>query len=117
MICLIDKYGYGILKRDKNKYYSSHEKERIIYRVLLNNESTNSVAIDEGLASRGMLCNWIKKYKENGYNVVERKRWRPTIKTKTKVKKSETDKEKIKRLEEENLYLKTELEYTKNWEP
>ena len=31
----------------------------------------------------------------------------------TKVKTNETDKEKIKRLEEENLYLKVELEYSK----
>ena len=30
-----------------------------------------------------------------------------------KVSKNETDKEKIKRLEEENLYLKTELDYSK----
>ena len=31
----------------------------------------------------------------------------------TKKKENETDKEKIKRLEEENLYLKAELEYSK----
>ena len=31
----------------------------------------------------------------------------------TKKKENETDKEKIKRLEEENLYLKVELEYSK----
>ena len=31
----------------------------------------------------------------------------------TKIKENETDKEKIKRLEEENLYLKAELEYSK----
>ena len=62
-----------------------------------------------------MLHSWIKKYKENGYNIVERKRGRsPTIMKKTeKVSKNETDKEKIKRLEEENLYLKAELDYSK----
>ena len=65
------------------------------------------------LTSDGMLCNWILKYKENGYNIVERKRGRPTMPKVTKKKENETDKEKIKRLEEENLYLKAELEYSK----
>lgn len=31
----------------------------------------------------------------------------------TKIKENETDKDKIKRLEQENLYLKAELEYSK----
>ena len=53
----------------------------------------------------------LKKYKENGYNIVERKRGRPTMPKVTKEKKNETKDEKIKRLEEENLYLKAELEY------
>ena len=113
LIRLIDKHGFNILKTVKNKYYSPHEKERIINRVLLNNESRNSVAIDEGLSSSGMLANWIKKYKEMGYNIVERKRGRSPMFKKPKTKKKETQEEKIKRLEEENLYLKAELEYSK----
>ena len=72
-----------------------------------------SVAIDIGLPSDGLLQNWIKKYKEMGYNIVERKRGRPTMTKVTNKKVNETDKEKIKRLEEENLYLKAELEYSK----
>ena len=49
-----------------------------------------------------------------GYNIVERKRGRSLTMPKViKGKENETDKEKIKRLEEENLYLKAELEYTK----
>ncbi|MCB5406075.1 MULTISPECIES: IS3 family transposase [Thomasclavelia] len=108
LIRLIDKHGFDILRTTKNKTYSSFEKERIINRVLLNNESIMSVSINEGLPSDGMLCNWILKYKENGYNIVERKRGRPTMPKVTKKKENETDKEKIKRLEEENLYLKAE---------
>ena len=61
-----------------------------------------------------MLNNWLKIYRENGYNIVERKRGRsPTMPKKIINKDKETDKEKIKRLEEENLYLKAELEYSK----
>ena len=110
---LIEVHGYDILRTTKNKYYSPNQKEKIINRVLLNNESITSVSIDEGLLNPGILANWIKKYKEMDYNIVERKRGRPTMPKVTKKKENETDKEKIKRLEEENLYLKAELEYSK----
>lgn len=115
LIMLINKHGFDILRTTKNKKYAIYEKEQIINRVLINGESVCSVAIDEGLLSYGMLQNWIKNYKENGYNIVERKRGRsPTIMKKTKeAKKDETKDEKIKRLEQENLYLKAELEYSK----
>ena len=113
LIRLIDKHGYGVLRNGKNRKFTSYEKEIIINRVLLNNESILSVAVDEGLSSPGVLVNWIRKYKNMGYNIVERKRGRPTMPKVTKKKVKETDKEKIKRLEEENLYLKAELEYSK----
>ena len=110
---LVEVHGYDILRTTKNKYYSPFQKEQIINRVLLNNESITSVSIDEGLLNSGILANWIKKYKEMGYNIVERKRGRPTMPKVINKKENETDKEKIKRLEEENLYLKAELEYSK----
>ncbi len=115
LIRLIDKHGFKILITTNNRKFNKNEKERIINRVLLNNESLISVAIDEGLLSKGMLSMWIKNYKELGYNIVERKRGRsPTIMKKAKqTNKIETDKEKILRLEKENLYLKAELEYSK----
>lgn len=114
LIRLIDKHGFDALRTTKNKIYSKEEKERIINRVLLNNESAFSVAIDECLSSDGLLFLWISKYKENGYNIVERKRGRSTMSKKpAKQKKNETMEEKIKRLEQENLYLKAELDYSK----
>ena len=113
MVSLIDKHGLGVLRTDKNKFYTKNEKKNAIERVLINGEAAWSVALDIGLLSYGMLLNWIKKYKEMGYNVVERKRGRTTMTKKIIKKDNETDKEKIKRLEEENLYLKAELEYTK----
>lgn len=62
-----------------------------------------------------MLANWIKKYKEMGYNIVERKRGRsPTMPKKDfKPKTKETIEEENERLRKENLYLKAELEYSK----
>ena len=113
LTALIDKHGIDILRTTQNKYHTKFEKQEAIDRVLLNGESAWSVAIDIGLLSYGMLQNWIKKYREMGYNIVERKRGRPTMTKVTNKKANETDKEKIKRLEEENLYLKAELEYSK----
>ena len=113
LIRLIDRHGFDILRTNKNKKYLISEKERIINRVLLNKESLLSVAIDEGLSNQGMLSNWIKNYKEMGYNIVERKRGRPTMPKVIKKKENETKDETIKRLEKENLYLKAELEYSK----
>ena len=113
LVRLIDKHGFDILRKDKNKYYTSYQKEQIINRALIGGESVFAVSIDEGLSNYGMLQNWLKKYKENGYNIVERKRGRSTMPKIIKKKDNETDKEKIKRLEAENLYLKAELEYSK----
>lgn len=113
LIRLIDKHGFDILRTKNNRYYPTSQKEEIINRILIGGESITSVAIDVGLSGDGILHTWIKKYKEMGYNVVERKRGRPAMPKVTKEKKNETDKEKIKRLEEENLYLKAELEYSK----
>lgn len=76
LIRLIDRHGYSILRDDKNRYYSKEFKELTINRILTNNESLLSVAIDIGLSSTGILTNWIKKYKENCYNVIEKKKGR-----------------------------------------
>ena len=113
IVSLIDKHGYDILRTNKNVSHTKYEKQKAINRVLINGESAWSVAIDMGLLSYGLLQNWIKKYKENGYNIVERKRGRPTMPKVTKKKENETKDEKIKRLEIENTYLKAELEYSK----
>lgn len=110
----IDKYGLDTLRRVNNRAYTAYEKEEMVNRVLINNETIMSVALDNGLTSKTPLQNWIKKYKENGYNIVERKRGRPTMLKKFKeVKQKETMEEENERLKKENLYLKAELEYSK----
>ena len=76
IIRLIDRHGPEIVKHGKNKHYSPEFKEAAIKRVLLGKESAFSVSIDLGLSNIGVLANWIKSYKENGYTVVERKRGR-----------------------------------------
>ena len=74
LISLIKKHGYDILRNDKNKYYSKEFKLQTINRIIVNHESINSVAIDVGLASSYLLHNWLSKFKENGYNVIEKKK-------------------------------------------
>ena len=113
LTALIDKHGVDILRTNKNRTHTISEKQEAIDRVLINGETKWAVALDIGLLSKGMLDNWIKNYKENCYNIVERKRGRSTMPKITKKKENETKDEKIKRLEEENLYLKAELEYSK----
>lgn len=115
LIALIKKHGYDILRKDKNRTYSKDFKLQIINRILIKHESINSVALDIGLGSSGILNNWLSKFKENGYNVIENKKGRKP-KSMTKPKKNNktfSEKEKIKQLEEEILYLKAENEYLK----
>lgn len=115
LIKLLDKHGYGILRKDKNRYYPKEFKELMINRVLKNYETVRSVSIDIGLSSVGILINWIKKYKENCYNVIENKKGRKS-KTMAKINKSKkilTEKDKIKELENKILYLEAENEYLK----
>ena len=117
LITLIDKHGEVILRKDKNRYYSPAMKEEIINKVLIDNHSVRSTAIEYGLPSVGMLTNWIKSYKENGYAIVEKTKGRmPTMEKKTKpIKNYEdmTSEEKIAYLENKNLYLEAEIEYRK----
>ena len=115
LIALIEKHGYDILRKDKKRVYSKDFKLQIINRILVNHESINSVAIDIGLPAPSILHNWLSKFKENEYNVVEKKKGRKP-KSMTKPKKNEkvlSEKDKIKQLEEENMYLKAENEYLK----
>jgi len=76
-----------------------------------------STAIEYGLSSDGILFNWIKSYKENGYVIVERKKGRPPTMPKKNIVnkdyKDMTPEEKIKYLEDKNLYLEAENEYLK----
>ena len=115
LVDLIEKHGYDILRKDKNRVHSKDFKLQTINRILINHESIYSVAIDIGLPSSGILHNWLSKFKENGYNVVEKKKGRKP-KSMTKPKKNDkilSEKEKIKQLEDEILYLKAENEYLK----
>ena len=59
LIALIKKHGYDILRKNKNRTYSKDFKLQIINIILINHESINSVALDIGLVSSGILHNWL----------------------------------------------------------
>ena len=75
IVRLVDRHGIDILRHIHHDY-STEFKEAAIYRVLTLHESITSVSIDLGLSTDSLLLRWIKEYKENGYNVVIRKRGR-----------------------------------------
>ena len=65
----------------------------------------------------GQLCNWIKKYKELGYNGLSKPKGRPKImKSETKnikqIHEDEKDK-RIRELEERNAQLEMEVDLLK----
>lgn len=75
IVRLVDRHGIDILRHIHHDY-SAEFKEEAIYRVLTLHESILSVSIALGLSTNSILRRWIKEYKENGYNVVIRKRGR-----------------------------------------
>ena len=112
LVRLIDKNGFDVLRKDKNRYYSPEFKEKALRRMLIDGESITAIAIDIGLSSRGMLANWIKSYVENGYNIVEKKRGQHDKQKERNDTQSEMQK-KIKELELQNIRLRVENEYFK----
>ena len=80
---LIDKHGIEAI-RPKYTKYSNEYKLVAITRVLVNGEPVDAVAVDFGLTSDSVLRQWIKSYIENGYNVVTKKKGRPSTRDKGK---------------------------------
>lgn len=112
---LIDYHGTEVLNSGTNRVYSNELKQEIIDEVLLLNQSIKSTSIKFGLSSAGMLVNWLKSYKENGYTLVNNKQGRPKSMNK---KPKQADKplnqeEHIKQLEKEILYLRAQNDYLK----
>ena len=78
MVHLADRYGVQKLEHNYT-HYSTEFKKEAINLVLIGHQSAEGVSLDLGIANNGILARWIKEYKENGYNVVERKRGRHVV--------------------------------------
>ena len=83
MCRLIDKHGLDAIRHKFTKHSPAY-KLAAINRVLEDGESITVVAIDLGLANKCVLQQWIKSYIENGYNVVTKKKGRPSTRDKGK---------------------------------
>ena len=62
----------GRPKGGKNRSWSQEEKLRIVRKCLDGKFSTSQIAAQERI-SNGLLCNWIKKYLEQGSNGLKNK--------------------------------------------
>ena len=83
MCRLIDKHGLDAIRHKFTKHSPAY-KLAAINRVLEDGESIESVAVDIGLTTDGILHHWIKSYIENGYNIVTKKKGRPSTRDKGK---------------------------------
>ncbi len=90
-----------------NRNYTIKEKEKIIEEAL---EIGIGPIARKYKISKGMVCNWVKKYKENGNKVIDNKYKRGNPLAKYNKKKNLTDLEK---LEYENMKLRIENERLK----
>lgn len=75
---LLDHHGPDILHQDKNLCYFPELKQHIIDKLLIEHQLILPVAVEYSLPNQGMLSNWIRSYKVNGYVNIEKKRGRPS---------------------------------------
>ena len=107
MVKLADLHGETVLIKGKNNYYPPELKLDIINEVLILGHSIKSTSLKYALTNPALLSNWISKFKENGYNILEKPRGRTSkMKNNKKIEKNELS--KVEQLEKELEYLRAE---------
>lgn len=96
-------------KGGENKHWTQEEKLRIVNRVIKDNKSFGEAAAEEGIA-KGMVYNWVKRYRDLGADGLKNKRKPGNPFAKYHTKKNLTREEE---LEYENIKLRMENELLK----
>lgn len=81
--------------------YISNFKKQVLRRIIVEHETVDRVFIDLGLKSRGMLHNWLREYRKNEYNIVNKQRVRLPM-----TKREQMIKPEKHRLKQENEFVK-----------
>ena len=99
----------GRIRKEKNRYWTSSDKLKIINEVLIDFKSSTEVSKKYDI-SQGMIINWIRKYKEEGIKGLENKKKAGNPLSKYSNKKNLSEMEK---LQYENMKLRIENERLK----
>ena len=99
----------GRIRREKNRTWLADDKLKIINENLINFKSTPQISKEYDI-SQGMIINWIKKYKQFGYEGLVNKKKPGNPLSKYNNKKDLTKEEQ---LEYENRKLRSENEMLK----
>lgn len=108
----------GLRKKMSNKKYSGEFKLSVLQYRQINKKSYRETAKYFNISNSSMIANWQRAYSEKGFQGLERSIGRPSIvsdneKKKKPVKISESEKEELIRLRQENEFLRASLEYEK----
>lgn len=115
LLRLRDRYGIQILDRPYTDY-SVELKKEAIQRALFGQEAKDQISLDLALPSRGMIHNWIRKYKEDGYNVINHQKGKFTHGRQANSRTAETNKRpKTKEIAQAVTELRQELYVTANF--
>ena len=99
----------GRIRKEKNRYWTSEDKLKIINEVLIDFKSSTEVAKEYDI-SQGMIINWIRKYKEEGIDGLKNKKKPGNPLAKYSNKKNLNE---IEQLQYENMKLRIENEQLK----
>ena len=106
----------GLKHKPMNKEWTAQERFELVSQVLAG-KSITSTAMEAGI-NNSQLYQWVRKYKQYGYDGLELRKGRkpkdPDMSKKTKPNElDKSDYEKLKLLERENEYLRAENAYLK----
>ncbi len=110
----------GLMRSRKNKNYSLQFKLSVVESYLTSEVSYQDLAMKCGINNPSLITQWVSSYRTGGLDALRpKKKGRKALNVKNDVKmtssseKIDTNAERIKELEDENLKLRIENEFLK----